>query len=167
MTMHRSPNALPWLLLSVLVIALDQWTKHIVLGALDHLERVEVIPGLLNWTLAFNPGAAFSFLANESGWQRWLFTALAIGVSAVLVVWLGLTRRNDWLTALPLALIVGGAVGNLIDRVRHGHVTDFIQVFHGDWYFPAFNVADSAISVGAVLLILSGFISGKDAKGEG
>lgn len=168
MTTHRSPNALVWLALSVLVIALDQWTKHLVLGALDLHERIEVIPGLLNWTLAFNPGAAFSFLANESGWQRWLFTALAVGVSAVLVTWLGRTRRGDWLTALPLALIVGGAIGNLIDRVRLGHVTDFIQVYHGDWYFPAFNIADSAISVGAVLLILSGFAAGgKDGKGEG
>lgn len=154
-------NALPWLLLSLLVIVLDQWTKHIVLGTLDHLQRVEVIPGFLNWTLAFNTGAAFSFLADESGWQRWLFTALAIGVSAVLVVWLGRTRRGEWRTALPLALIVGGAIGNLIDRLCFGHVTDFIQVYHGDWYFPAFNVADSAISVGAVLLIAFGLFEGK------
>ncbi len=116
---------------------------------------------MLNWTLAFNTGAAFSFLADESGWQRWLFTALAIGVSAVLVVWLGRTRRGEWRTALPLALIVGGAIGNLIDRLRFGHVTDFIQVYHGDWYFPAFNVADSAISVGAVLLIAFGLFDGK------
>ncbi|MBO9662409.1 signal peptidase II [Dokdonella sp.] len=159
-------NALPWLLLSLLVIVLDQWTKYIVLGALDHLQRVEVIPGFLNWTLAFNTGAAFSFLADESGWQRWLFTSLAIGVSAVLVVWLGRTPRGDWRTALPLALIVGGALGNLIDRLRLGHVTDFIQVYHGDWYFPAFNIADSAISVGAVALIVFGFVGGK-AVGDG
>lgn len=157
----QKSNALPWLWLSLLLVALDQWTKHIVLGALDHLQRVEVIPGLLNWTLAFNTGAAFSFLADEGGWQRWLFTALAVGVSAVLVVWLGRTRRGDWRTALPLALIVGGAIGNLIDRVRLGHVTDFIQVYHGDWYFPAFNVADSAISVGAVLLIAFGLFEGR------
>lgn len=159
LTMAR-PHALPWLWLSLLVVALDQWTKHLVLGALEHLQRVEVIPGFLNWTLAFNTGAAFSFLADESGWQRWLFTVLAIGVSAVLVVWLGRTRRGDWRTALPLALIVGGAVGNLIDRLRFGHVTDFVQVYHGDWYFPAFNVADSAISVGAVLLIAFGLFEG-------
>lgn len=165
--MTSKPNALSWLLLSLLVIALDQWTKHIVLGALEHLQRVEVIPGFLNWTLAFNTGAAFSFLADESGWQRWLFTALALAVSAVLVVWLGRTPRGDWRTAAPLALVVGGALGNLIDRLRFGHVTDFIQVYHGDWYFPAFNIADSAISVGAVLLILFGFAGGKVAKGEG
>lgn len=167
MTMHRSPNALPWLALSALVIALDQWTKHIVLGALTYLQRVEVIPGFLDWTLAFNTGAAFSFLADESGWQRWLFTALAVGVSAVLVAWLARTRRGDWRTALPLALIVGGALGNLVDRVRFGHVTDFIQVYHGGWYFPAFNIADSAISVGAVFLVLFGFAGGKAVKGEG
>lgn len=167
MTAHRSPNALPWLLVSLVVFVLDQWTKQIVLGALTHLERVEVIPGFLNWTLAFNTGAAFSFLADENGWQRWLFTALAIGVSAVLVVWIGRTARSDWRTALPLSLIVGGALGNLIDRVRLGHVTDFIQVHLGDWYFPAFNIADSAISVGAVLLILFGFASGKAAGSEG
>lgn len=165
--MHRSPNALTWLALSALVIALDQWTKHIVLGALTYLQRVEVIPGFLDWTLAFNTGAAFSFLADESGWQRWLFTALAVGVSAVLVAWLARTRRGDWRTALPLALIVGGALGNLVDRVRFGHVTDFIQVYHGGWYFPAFNIADSAISVGAVFLVLFGFAGGKAAKGEG
>lgn len=152
---------MPWLWLALLVVALDQWTKHIVLGALDHLQRVEVIPGFLNWTLAFNTGAAFSFLADEGGWQRWLFTALAIGVSAVLVAWLGRTRRGDWRTALPLALIVGGAIGNLIDRLRFGHVTDFIQVYHGEWYFPAFNVADSAISVGAALLIAFGLFDAR------
>lgn len=167
MTLHRSPNALSWLLLSLLVVVLDQWTKHLVLGALTPLQRVEVIPGFLNWTLAFNTGAAFSFLADEGGWQRWLFTALAIGVSAVLAVWLGRTRRGDWRTALPLALIIGGAIGNLIDRVRFGHVTDFVQVYHGDWYFPAFNVADSAISVGAVLLILFGFVGGKAPREGG
>lgn len=165
--MNRSTNALPWLALSALVVALDQWTKHVVLGALTYLQRVEVIPGFLNWTLAFNTGAAFSFLADEDGWQRWLFSALAIGVSAVLVAWLVRTRRGDWRTALPLALIVGGALGNLIDRVRFGHVTDFVQVYHGDWYFPAFNIADSAISVGAVFLILFGFAGGKAGKGEG
>jgi len=146
-------NALPWLLLSVAVIALDQLTKFIVLGALDPQVPQVVIPGLLNWTLAFNTGAAFSFLADQEGWQRWLFTALAIGVSAVLTRWLARTPRADWRNALPLALVIGGAIGNLIDRIRIGHVIDFIQVYYRDWAFPSFNVADSAISVGAVLLI--------------
>ena len=165
--MKAKPNALPWLLLSVLVIALDQWTKYIALGALEYLRPVTVIPGFLNWTLAFNTGAAFSFLAGESGWQRWLFTALAIGVSAALALWLARTPRGDWRNAAPLALIIGGALGNLIDRTRFGHVTDFIEVYWRDWSFPAFNVADSAICVGAFLLILFGFAGRKAPAGGG
>jgi len=165
--MKAKPNALPWLLLSVLVIALDQWTKHIALGALEYLRPVAVIPGFLNWTLAFNTGAAFSFLAGESGWQRWLFTALAIGVSAALALWLARTPRGDWRNAAPLALIIGGALGNLIDRTRFGHVTDFIEVYWHDWSFPAFNVADSAICIGAFLLILFGFAGRKAPAGGG
>jgi len=156
--MSVKPNALPWLSLSLLVITLDQITKHIALIELQPYQPHAVIPGLLNWTLAFNPGAAFSFLAGEDGWQRWLFTALAIGVSAMLAFWLSRTPRGDWRNALPLSLIIGGALGNLIDRLRFGHVTDFIQVYWHDWAFPAFNVADSAISVGAVLLVLSGLV---------
>ncbi|WP_395682621.1 signal peptidase II [Dokdonella sp.] len=156
--MSVKPNALLWLLLSLLVIALDQITKHIALIELQPYQPHAVIAGLLNWTLAFNPGAAFSFLAGEDGWQRWLFTALAVGVSAMLAFWLSRTPRGDWRNALPLSLIIGGALGNLIDRLRFGHVTDFIQVYWHDWAFPAFNVADSAISVGAVLLVLSGLV---------
>jgi len=152
--MSTRPNALPWLLLSLLVIAFDQWTKHVALAGLEPYSPLAVIPGLLNWTLAFNPGAAFSFLAGADGWQRWFFSALAIGVSLVLAAWLSRTARRDWRNAAPLALIIGGALGNLIDRLRFGHVVDFVQVYWRDWAFPAFNVADSAISVGAVMLIL-------------
>jgi signal peptidase II len=159
--MTPRPNALPWLAVSVLVIALDQFTKHIALTALEYLQRVAVIPGFLNWTLAFNTGAAFSFLHDAGGWQRWLFAVLAIMVSAVLVVWLARTPRGDWRNAAPLALIIGGALGNLIDRLRLGQVTDFIEVYYRDWSWPAFNVADSAICVGAVLLILFGFVSSR------
>jgi signal peptidase II len=157
--MTKNPTALAWLPLSVLVFALDQLTKHIALIELRPYEPHAVIPDLLNWTLAFNRGAAFSFLAGEDGWQRWLFTALAIGVSALLAFWLARTPRGDWRNALPLSLIIGGALGNLIDRIRFGHVTDFIQVhWRDDWFFPAFNIADSAISVGAVLLVVFGFV---------
>jgi signal peptidase II len=155
--MHPKPNALPWLLLSLLVIALDQLGKHVALAELQPYTPRAVIPGLLNWTLAFNPGAAFSFLAGADGWQRWLFAALAIGISALLAFWLSRTARRDWRNAAPFALIIGGALGNLIDRLRFGHVTDFIQVYWRDWAFPAFNIADSAISIGAVLLLLFGF----------
>ena len=161
-------NALPWLLLSVLVIVLDQFTKHVALVELQPYQPQTVIPGLLNWTLAFNPGAAFSFLAGEDGWQRWLFTALAIGVSAMLAFWLSRMPRGDWRNAAAFALIIGGALGNLIDRLRFGHVTDFVQVYWGAWSFPAFNVADSAISVGAVMLVLFGFfLGGKAAAKDG
>jgi signal peptidase II len=124
-----------------------------------------VIPGFLNWTLAFNTGAAFSFLADQQGWQRWLFSGLAIAISTVLARWLAHTPRRDWRTALPLALVIGGALGNLIDRVRFGHVTDFIQVYYQQWAFPSFNIADSAISIGAVLLVWFGlFTHGKSAE---
>lgn len=162
--MTPRPNALVWLLLSLLVIALDQLTKQIALAELQAYVPHPVIPGFLNWTLAFNPGAAFSFLAGADGWQRWLFTALAIGVSAVLAFWLARTPRADWRNATPLALIIGGALGNLIDRLRLGHVTDFIQVYYQDWAWPAFNIADSAISVGAVMLVVFGLFGGRKAR---
>lgn len=154
-------GGLVWLLLSLVLIALDQWTKQIALAELQYGVPVPVFAGWLNWTLAFNTGAAFSFLADAGGWQRWGFSVLAVVVSGVLAVWLARTPRRDWPTALPLALVIGGALGNLIDRLRFGHVVDFVEVYHGSWHFPAFNVADSAISVGAVLLALSSLRSGK------
>jgi signal peptidase II len=150
------PNALVWLVVSGLVIVFDQLTKAIVLGTLVPYMPHTVIPHFLNWTLAFNRGAAFSFLADGGGWQTWLFGILAVVVSIGLIVWLARTRRGDWRTALPVALIIGGALGNLIDRVVHGHVTDFIQVYWRTWAYPTFNLADSAITVGAVLLIVFG-----------
>lgn len=153
------PNALTWLLLSTVVIALDQITKAIVLRTLVPYMPHEVVPHVLNWTLAFNPGAAFSFLAGGSGWQTWLFGILAVAVSIGLAVWLVRTPRGDWRTALPVALIIGGALGNLIDRLVHGQVTDFIQVYWRTRSFPAFNVADSAITVGAVILIAFGLFA--------
>jgi signal peptidase II len=160
------PNALAWLVLSAVVIALDQWTKQLALAHLVEGMPQPVIPGFLNWTLAFNTGAAFSFLADAGGWQRWGFGVLAIGVSAALALWLARTPRGDWPTALPLALIIGGALGNLIDRVRYGHVVDFVQVYY--WpgrEFPAFNVADSAISVGAAIMVLVTLFGGKAGQG--
>jgi signal peptidase II len=155
--MTSKPNALPWLLLSVLWIAIDQLTKWWALAALQPAGTPHpVIPGFLNWTLAYNPGAAFSFLAQSSGWQRWFFVLLAVVITGALVVWLARTARHEWRTAVPLALVVGGALGNLIDRLHASQVTDFIQVYYRDWYYPTFNVADCGISVGAVLLILFG-----------
>jgi len=156
-------SGLPWLALSLVIIVCDQATKAVVLAVLQPYQPHQVIPGLLNWTLAFNTGAAFSFLRDESGWQRWLFSLLAIGVSAALVRWLATIPRRDWQNALPLSLVIGGALGNLIDRLRFGQVTDFIDVYWGDAHFPAFNVADSAITVGAVLLIWFGLFAAKKA----
>src|SRR4051794_12872698 len=114
--MHNKPNALLWLMVSAIVIVLDQLTKHIVISALQPYTPQAVIPGFLNWTLAFNTGAAFSFLHDAGGWQRWMFSVLAMVVCAVLIVWLQRIPRSDWRTALPLALVIGGALGNLIDR---------------------------------------------------
>jgi signal peptidase II len=158
-------SGLAWLWLTVFVIALDQATKAIVLHTLTPYVPHPVIPGFFDWTLAFNTGAAFSFLAGHPQWSRGLFSIIAIGVSVALVHWLAHTPRRDWRTALPLALVIGGALGNLIDRLRVGQVTDFIQVYIGAWPFPAFNVADSAISIGAVLLVVFGlFAHGKTTK---
>lgn len=151
---------LAWLWLSLLVVVLDQATKHWVVLSLDYAERITVVPGYFDWTHVYNTGAAFSFLAGASGWQRWLFALIALVVSAVLVVWLKRLKPQEGLLAVALALVLGGALGNLYDRIVLGHVVDFILVhWQNRWYFPAFNLADSAISVGAVLLLLDMFKS--------
>ncbi|SFK23112.1 signal peptidase II [Rhodanobacter glycinis] len=162
---HPKPNALPWLLLSVVVIALDQLSKWWALTGLQPGVPHPVIPGFLNWTLTFNPGAAFSFLAMSGGWQRWFFVVLAIVISAVLVVWLARTARRDWRTALPLALIIGGALGNLIDRLHAAQVTDFIDVYYRNWHYPVFNIADCGVTVGAVILVVFGLFGGTEKGG--
>jgi signal peptidase II len=149
-----TPNATRWLLLSLAIIALDQWTKAIALATLRLHEPVPVIDGLLNWTLTRNYGAAFSFLSDAGGWQRWFFSALALAVSAMLAAWLARTPRGDWRQALPFALIIGGALGNLVDRLRFGYVVDFIDAYWQTHHWPAFNIADSAIVGGAIGLAL-------------
>jgi len=165
------PNALIWLALSALIIVLDLWTKHIALGALQPGRSVVFIEGFWNWTLTFNPGAAFSFLSEATGWQRWFFAALALGISGLLSVWLARTPRGDWRQALPFALVVGGALGNFVDRIRCAHpmhcgeVVDFIDWYWGSYHWPAFNIADSAIVGGAIGLILFGFVI--PPKGQG
>ena len=145
-----------WLWLSLVVIVLDQSTKFLVTRFFELYERVEVLP-VLDFTLLHNTGAAFSLLAGASGWQRWFFIALAGVVSVLLVAWIWRTPRGDKLLPLALSLVLGGAVGNVIDRVVHGYVVDFIHAHWGGAYFPAFNIADSAITIGAVLLILDAF----------
>lgn len=146
---------LRWLWLSVLVIALDQASKWWFNSNLSLGELIAVIPDMFSWTLAYNRGAAFSFLANEAGWQRWFFAVIALIASAVLFVWLKRLGQHERWLAIALALVLGGALGNLYDRVALGHVVDFILVhWKNQWYFPAFNVADSAITVGAFMLVL-------------
>lgn len=142
-----------WLAVTVLVILLDWHTKALVSEALELYRPVEVFPWL-NITLAHNYGAAFSFLSDAGGWQRWFFIVLASGVSLVLLVWLLRLPRKEWLTALGLSMILGGAIGNLVDRIQLGYVVDFIDVYYGQWHYPAFNVADSAITCGVIMLLL-------------
>ena len=149
---------LKWLWLSLLVFVLDQASKLFFENSLSLYQQIVVIPDYFSWTLAYNKGAAFSFLASESGWQRWFFAAVAVVVSVVLVVWLKRLKAHETWLALALALVLGGAIGNLFDRVVYGHVIDFILVhWQNRWYFPAFNLADSAITLGAILLALDMF----------
>lgn len=148
----KEASALRWLWLSALIIVLDQITKVIANTYMALHETIELAP-FINLTLAYNAGAAFSFLSDASGWQRWFFAVLAVTVSAVLVVWLRRLPPSEKFVAVALALILGGAIGNVIDRVYLGYVIDFIDVYYAQAHWPAFNVADSAISIGAVMLI--------------
>ena len=148
-----SRRALTGYAIAVVIVVLDQWTKHWATAALEYRQPVEMT-SWFNLMLAHNTGAAFSFLADAGGWQRWFFTAIAGAVSVFMIAWLSrLPQSRVWL-GIGLGLILGGGVGNLWDRVVQGYVVDFISLHYGDWYWPAFNIADSAISVGAVLLIL-------------
>ena len=158
------PDALAWLLLSAVIIGLDQWSKQWVLASLPEYTAVPVIDGFWNWYRAYNTGAAFSFLANAGGWQTWFFTALAFGISGLLAFWLSRTARGDWRAALPYSLIIGGALGNVIDRLIHGHVIDFIQWYWRGYYWPSFNIADCAVVGGAIGIALFGLFDGKRRK---
>lgn len=152
-----------WLWLSVVVVILDQCTKLLADSMLALHEAVPVIP-FFAIRLAYNTGAAFSFLADADGWQRWFFVVLALGIVILLVNWLRRLEPGDRLNAVALSLILGGAVGNLIDRLVYGHVIDFIDFYIGDWHWPTFNIADSAITVGAALLILDAILQMKKSR---
>ena len=152
MSSRSSSSLLPWLAIAAIVIVLDQYTKTLILGDFS-LGESRAVTSFFNIVRVHNTGAAFSFLAGAAGWQRWFFVGLG-AVAAVFIVWMLKQHGGQQLFSWALALILGGAVGNVIDRLLHGHVIDFIQVHHSGWYFPSFNVADSAITVGAVLLIL-------------
>jgi signal peptidase II len=159
-----------WLWLSAAVLVLDQLSKWLVLAAIEPYQVIELVPNL-NLTLMFNTGAAFSLLSDAGGWQRWLFAGFAVAVTVALLVWLLRLKPGEGWLAVGLSLILGGAVGNLIDRVLLGHVVDFIQVYlpflpfamFNPW--PSFNVADSAISVGVVLLLIESFRAQRHTDG--
>lgn len=150
---HGRAGGLRWLWLTGIVLISDQITKAWVTASLGLYERINVIP-FLDITRVHNRGAAFSFLSTASGWQRWFFAALALAVSVLIVVWLRRLPPGQRTLSAGLTLILGGALGNLWDRLQLGYVVDFIDVYYQAWHWPAFNVADSAITVGAALLIL-------------
>jgi signal peptidase II len=154
-------GALAWLWLSLFVVVLDQATKALIVANFELYERVQVLP-MFGITRLHNVGAAFSFLSTAGGWQRWFFILVAVAVTVLVCVWLKrMPRKGQGWLAASLALIVGGAIGNVIDRVFRGHVVDFLSVHWDRWFFPAFNVADSAITVGAVILLVESFYDGR------
>lgn len=160
-----------WLWLSFFAVIVDQATKAWVIGSVKGQAGIELLP-FLDIVYLENTGAAFSLLAQAGGWQRWFFILLALGVSVGLMVWLR-RIRGQTLLSIGLALVLGGALGNVIDRVMHGYVVDFIFFHWRTWYFPAFNIADTAISIGAGCLLLDAFLDGgrerpaADASGHG
>ncbi|HXH55635.1 MAG TPA: signal peptidase II [Gammaproteobacteria bacterium] len=141
-----------WIIISAIVIGLDQLAKYLSTQHLTLMDSIKVLPGF-DLSLSHNTGAAFGFLAQAAGWQRWFFIGLALVMSSIIYVWLGRLSSKDKKEALGLSLILGGALGNLVDRIIHGYVIDFILLYYKDWQWPAFNLADSAICLGVVFLI--------------
>ncbi|HRP86863.1 MAG TPA: signal peptidase II [Gammaproteobacteria bacterium] len=160
----RERGALGWLWLSAFVVVADQLSKAYIVATFELYDRVQLLP-VFGITRLHNTGAAFSFLASAGGWQRWFFVAIAVAVTALVCVWLKrMPRRGQAWLAASLALVVGGAIGNVIDRLFRGHVVDFISVHYDRWFFPAFNVADSALTVGAAILLIESFYDGRRKK---
>ena len=155
-------SMLPWLGWAMLVLLADQLTKLLILGAYRFGETTP-ITSFFNVVRVHNTGAAFSFLASESGWQRWFFTGIGVA-AAVFIVWMLKSHPGQKLFSFAMACILGGAIGNVIDRTLHGYVVDFLDFHYGNWHFPAFNIADSAISIGAVCLILDEILRVRRAK---
>ncbi|MEW8563373.1 MAG: signal peptidase II [Candidatus Thiodiazotropha sp.] len=149
-----------WLWLSLLVIVLDQASKQLAESALTLYESVRVLP-FFDLTLLYNKGAAFSFLSDQGGWQRWFFIVLAIVVCIMLVGWLWRLKREEQWVAVALSLIIGGAIGNVIDRILFGQVIDFLHFHYQQHYFPAFNVADTAITIGVIIMLYDALILAK------
>ena len=152
------PHHYRWLLVAVFVIVADQLTKRLVIEALTLYERIGILP-VFDLVRLHNTGAAFSFLANASGWQNMLFTGIAIVVSLIIAGWmLTLPRKGRGVLGIGLALVLGGAIGNIIDRIVHGYVIDFLLFYYRNWSYPAFNIADSAITCGVILILFDGLI---------
>lgn len=154
---------LKWLWLSLVALILDQWSKIAIDSSMRLYESIAVSP-FFNLTYVHNTGAAFSFLSDAGGWQRWFFAAMAIIISLVLTVWLYRLKKHETLLAIALSLVLGGAIGNLIDRLAYGYVIDFLDVYYQSWHWPAFNIADSAISLGVFLMLLDSFKVGENSK---
>jgi signal peptidase II len=156
---------LKWLWLSLLALILDQASKLAIAGSMQLYESIEIMP-FFKLTYVHNTGAAFSFLSDAGGWQRWFFAGLALVVSGVIAVWLTRLKQHETLLAVALSLVLGGAVGNLIDRLLYGYVIDFLDVYYESWHWPAFNIADSAITLGVVLMLLESFGVGQSKQSD-
>ncbi len=154
---------LKWLWLSLLAVVLDQISKLAIAGSMQLYQSIQVVP-FFKLTYVHNTGAAFSFLSEAGGWQRWFFAGLALMISVVIAVWLARLKTNETLLAVALALVLGGAVGNLIDRLVYGYVIDFLDVYYETWHWPAFNIADSAITLGVILMLAESFGVGKSKE---
>ena len=159
---HRAPSIWLWLSLALLVLVIDQLTKWLIVGQFV-LGDSRPVTGFFNLVRAHNTGAAFSFLAQAGGWQRWLFTGIGVAASA-LMVWMLRAHPGQKLFGFAIACILGGAIGNVIDRLVHGYVVDFLDLHWAGWHFPAFNAADSAITLGAACLLLDELLRVKRSK---
>lgn len=159
---ERAAAMLPWLGLALLIVIADQFTKIMVLGYFELGDSTRVT-GFFNLVRVHNEGAAFSFLAGASGWQRWFFTAIGIG-AAIFIVWMLKSHPGQRLFAFAMSCILGGAIGNVIDRLAYGYVLDFLQFHYAGWYFPSFNLADSAITIGAIAMILDELLRVRRAR---
>jgi len=162
----RNFSMLKWLGLSLFAILLDQATKLAIDSSMTLYQSIPILP-FFKLTYVHNTGAAFSFLSEAGGWQRWFFAGLALAISCGIAVWLARLKQHETLLAVALSLVLGGAIGNLIDRLAYGYVIDFLDVYYQTWHWPAFNIADSAITLGVILMLLESFglVKSKDAAG--
>lgn len=158
-------NMLKWLGLSFITLVLDQASKLIINSSMQLYQSIPVIP-FFNLTYVHNTGAAFSFLSEAGGWQRWFFAGLAFAISIVIAIWMSRLEKHETLLAIALSLILGGAIGNLIDRLAYGYVIDFLDVYYGTRHWPAFNVADSAITLGVALMLIESLGFGQNKVEE-